>query len=250
MGEQVCFSKGNLQYHPLQNQWRFAEHQWDIVGAENSHISETYNGWIDLFGWRTSGYNNIQPYFTYSQTQYYGPLTAEMSGTNYDWGVYNAISNGGNQKGLWRTIEWSELKYLLTERQTSSGIRYAKAVVNNVNGLILLPDDWNPSYYTLNHVNETGDNITDDPSYSTNIISLSNWTNHLENHGAVFLPAAGIRTSGTTTDYAGHYGRYWTSTWYAGDRAVALNFTASNVNWNYFPYVNQGLSVRLIRNAE
>ena len=31
---QVCFSKGNLQYQASTNTWRFAENQWDIIGAD------------------------------------------------------------------------------------------------------------------------------------------------------------------------------------------------------------------------
>ncbi|MBO7529042.1 MAG: hypothetical protein J6T37_04115 [Bacteroidales bacterium] len=46
---QVCFSKGNLQYQPSTNTWRFTEHQWDICGHHNSNISQHYSGWIDLF---------------------------------------------------------------------------------------------------------------------------------------------------------------------------------------------------------
>ena len=53
-GKQVYFSKGNLQYRATTGTWRFAEHQYDIVGKDNNKISETYDGWIDLFGWATT----------------------------------------------------------------------------------------------------------------------------------------------------------------------------------------------------
>lgn len=254
MGEQVCFSKGNLQYHPVLDQWRFAENQWDIIGEENSNTSASYNGWIDLFGWRTSGYNNIQPFETATISTYYGPLTANMAGTNYDWGVFNAISNGGNRIGLWRTLEWSEIEYILDKRQTSSGCRFALAKVNNVDGLILLPDDWNTSYYSLNNVNVTGGTSEIPTEFAANTISQSDWNNRLENHGAVFLPAAGVRVGNDTHDYScgnpGAKGRYWTSTWYASDRAVSLYFMKNLVRWNDFPYVSTGLSVRLVRNVD
>ena len=32
-GKQVYFSKGNLQYRATTRTWRFAEHQYDIIGA-------------------------------------------------------------------------------------------------------------------------------------------------------------------------------------------------------------------------
>ena len=67
------------------------------------------------------------------------------SSANYDWG-YNAISNAGNQENSgWRTLTNGEWSYLLMTRSTASGIRYAKAQVNGINGVILLPDNWNNS---------------------------------------------------------------------------------------------------------
>ena len=68
-GDKVVFSRGNLQYQPSTNTWRFAEHQYDFVGDDyfgnvyigsekcnNALISDTYSGWIDLFGWGTGRY--------------------------------------------------------------------------------------------------------------------------------------------------------------------------------------------------
>ena len=63
----VYFAKGNLQYNAVQGThatadggteqgtWRFADHQWDYVGSDNCNISQTYDGWIDLFAYGTSG---------------------------------------------------------------------------------------------------------------------------------------------------------------------------------------------------
>ena len=58
----VAFAKGNLQYQASTNTWRFADKQYDVIGEENANVSENYDGWIDLFGWGTSGYNNRMPY--------------------------------------------------------------------------------------------------------------------------------------------------------------------------------------------
>jgi len=49
----VTFSPGNLQYHPANNEWRFAPSQLDYIGEDNANISATYKGWIDLLGWGT-----------------------------------------------------------------------------------------------------------------------------------------------------------------------------------------------------
>jgi hypothetical protein len=213
--QQVQFSQGNLQYRASTNTWRFAEHQWDYVGSQkssfvgevdgvsiiweniggtvsgsdNSEISPTYNGWIDLFGWGTSGYNGKNPYMTSTSNIDYGNGENNIAGTNYDWGVYNAISNGGNRKNYWRTLTHEEWKYLFEMRTTPSGIRFAKAKVNDVGGIILLPDDWNASTYSLNNTNTD----TSEAYFDDNTISASQWTT-LENAGAVFLPAAGWRS--------------------------------------------------------
>ena len=50
----VYFSPGNLQYQASTHTWRFAENQYDIIGADNAKVSPKYNGWIDLFGWGTA----------------------------------------------------------------------------------------------------------------------------------------------------------------------------------------------------
>ena len=65
--EKVRFSKGNLQYQASTNTWRFAENQWDYIGEGNTNASASYEGWIDLFSWGTSGYDHgatcYQPWF-------------------------------------------------------------------------------------------------------------------------------------------------------------------------------------------
>ena len=58
-GKTVRFSQGNLQYQASTDTWRFAEHQYDCIGNTNSNISLFYQGWVDLFGYGTSGYNDV-----------------------------------------------------------------------------------------------------------------------------------------------------------------------------------------------
>ena len=51
--KKVYFAHGNLQYQASTQTWRFAENQYDTIGGANSNISDSYSGWIDLFGWGT-----------------------------------------------------------------------------------------------------------------------------------------------------------------------------------------------------
>ena len=209
--QQVCFSQGNLQYKASTNTWQFAANQYDYIGNNNGNISETYNGWIDLFGWGTSGYNHgavcYQPWSTsttFSDYYAYGsPIFSLFDETGQaDWG-YNAISNGGGQTNQWRTLTTQEWQYVFNTRTTTSGILYAKAKVNNVNGVILLPDDWSSSTYSLSNTNQSG------ADYTSNTISSTQW-NTLQDAGAVFLPAAGSR-EGTSVNDIGSYGYYWSA---------------------------------------
>ena len=174
--QKVYFSKGNLQYQASTNTWRFAEHQWDIAGWDNSNRSATYDGWIDLFEWG-AGDKPLGGHDVAAQWR---------SRQFFDFGN-NAISNGGNIEKLWRTLTVKEWSYLLYERQNISGMRFVKATINDTGGLILLPDNWKKDMYKLRKVNNGNSN------YDSNIISVDDWIRVFEANGAVFLPAGGLR---------------------------------------------------------
>ena len=143
--EKVVFSKGNLQYCPATKQWRFADHQWEYIGKANELKSEAefdnYRGWIDMFGFCTSGwydghYNiNYKPSFTkkeYKEEGYayegYGPHknTPRRDDPRYDWGMYNRIINGGNETNSWRCLNEQELYYLQWQRPCNPTTGYYK----------------------------------------------------------------------------------------------------------------------------
>ena len=260
--QKVFFSPGNLQWsatnggntattHAVAGNgtaagtWRFATNQWDMTGT-NGSISATYTGWIDLFGWGTSGYNNKYPYMTSTTNQDYGN-GSHIAGTNYDWGVYNAIYNPKTQTtdapGTWRTLTKDEWVYLLNSRPTASSIRYAKAIVNGVNGLIIVPDNWITSIYSLNNTNNPN------AAHSSNIIGATDWAK-MEAAGCVFLPAAGYRME--TSEYNFNSGgSYWSTTYYDRDNAYYMYF-GSNVVGNYlnpsaYSDCYYGRSVRLVK---
>ena len=246
---QVNFSQGNLQYQAYTNTWRFALNQYECIGSDNINISATYDGWIDLFGWGTSGYNHgavcYQPWSTSSDPSDYFAY-GDSNCTLYDqtgradWG-YNAISNGGNQTGQWRTLTRPEWYYLFCTRATSSGMRFAKACVNNVNGVILLPDNWDLSYYGLSSMNSVS------ASYGSNTITAAQWST-LEEHGAVFLPSAGIRQNLTSISQLDARGYYWASNVVSNTNANACCFTpAVDTIWFQNSWRRYyGMSVRLV----
>lgn len=253
-GDQVFFSQGNLQYRASTGTWRFASNQYDYIGNANSNISQTNSGWIDLFGWGTSGWptgaNRLyQPWQTGSPSLFGPPGENDLTGSyaNSDWGVYNAISNGGNTTNTWRTLtggsdgEWI---YILETRSTPSGIRYAKAKVNGVSGVILLPDDWSESFYPLYNTNMVN------ASWSSNNISISQWST-LEQYGAVFLPAAGYRdgTTFNTGNNDGIAGYYWSASCFHSDGAKSTEFFRYSFDYSISGYFlrNRGFSVRLVQ---
>ena len=268
--QQVQFSQGNLQYIGNSQIWKFADHQWDCIGYGQGSTSSTVDR--DLFGWGTSGWHdtgdpynvNYQPWSTsgfydtvnMSYNRYgYGPSTnmpspnLTGSSANYDWGVFNPISGAGGQAGLWRTLTNEEWIYLFNMRSTSSGKRYAKAQITNangcesMNGIILLPDDWNTSYYPLYNTDQGN------AGYSSNVISANDWNNNLEPHGAVFLPAAGLRGE-ASVDMVGEIGDYWSTSYANQDNSYNLTFNNSNFYYDCAVSRYAGRSVRLVRSVQ
>lgn len=250
--QKVYFSQGNLQYHAAYNIWRFANNQYDCIGEGNHNISENYDDWIDLFGWATSGYPHgtlcYQPWSTnpygneYGWGGIYGGYT-ELWG-DADWG-YNPINNGGNEIGTWRTLKKDEWVYLLLNRNTLNGIRFAKAKLNNVNGLLLLPDDWNADAFPLNNTDDAAS------TFSSNMISLNKWKD-MEGAGAVFLPAAGGRDERTVVDFD-KVCYYWSASENISGGvlisgiAYAVGVNDEELVGDYSTKMCYGLAVRLVR---
>ena len=242
-GTQVYFSKGNLQYKAKTNTWQFAENQWDYVGSNNKKMSKDYDGWIDYFCWATSGYKyepyKIQNAFSYER------YIRDIRETKFDWG-YNAIANGGNTPGIWRSLSGNEWSYIMNKRNTESGMLYALAKVNGVKGLIVLPDDWKASTYVLNYVNEPYDH-----HYNDNVISKTDWLKKFEANGAVFLPAAGFyKESGKMKiKKVGEAGYYWLGDRKDGSNGKCIYFEDMYVTRVWDSFFSSGFCVRLVRTA-
>lgn len=277
-GQQVNFASGNLQFYrdlpddydgtpSHYNHWRFAVNQYDYVGgattgnvssADNKirqwNFNRNDNRWnvnytgnlkyIDLFGWGTGN----------------DPLNfnTNISNSNYqEWHNYN--STIGSE---WYTLSKAEWAYILDSRTTN--LRFLKATVNGVKGLILFPDGfaW-PSHVIASttiygKINSKTDNFTE-------AITTTQWTS-LENKGAIFLPAGGYRTlRGNCRDNPipnSEYGNisnvqsagyYWSR-----DELSSNTSNASHLRFgsNYVATANTngekktGYSVRLVRNVQ
>ena len=234
-GDQVYFSQGNLQYVGT---WQFAENQWDYFGNSQS---DNHRDW---FGWGTGDAPNK---VSDDEADY-----ADF----HEWGD-NPITNGGNEPNLWRTLTSAEWHYLLYTR-TSAATLFAFGSVNDVNGLILLPDNWEkPEGASFTASTTQGLAIVhgmyeDDNNdhYLDNTYTIAQWE-VMETSGAVFLPAAGGYGWSSSIGEAGFY---WTSTPYphAANGAYVLDFHSSSscfIN-HYWSSGNRGhWSVRLVKDV-
>ncbi len=250
--QKAKFAPGNLQYQASTNTWRFADEQFTIIEQGNANKSATYDGWVDLFGWGTSGWsgsgaNKYQPYdLGGGNNDYYlgGSAGNNMTGdyANADWGIYNAISNGGNKAGLWRTPTMAEWEYLRSGRPNADNL-VAAASVNNVNGVIILPDNWElPSGITFNPGFSSGNGS--EYFKTINEYTYDEWKK-MEANGALFLPTS-CTLAGTTVQYINEDGSYWSSTT-SGASACYFGLRSNKTSFIYQYNRGYGRGVRLLK---
>ena len=214
-GDKICFSQGSLQFNPAKYEFRFAKNQYEAILKDNEKIAPGLNGWIDLFGWGTSGYMGCQPTEFSEKSSEYGPSSGDVAGTNYDWGLYNPITNGGNKEGVWRTPTSSEWAYLQTDMR--------------------MPDNvWTKSICV------PGDVTTD--NCATNTYSAEQWA-QLEVLGVVFIPHTG-RRAGKKYEDTGWYN------WLASDHSSADCAAAGDFGRVCSYYKYRGFQVRLIKDIK
>ena len=244
-GKTVGFAPGNLQctidsgpdttgYIYVPKDWCFAEHQWDSIGSTGNVFA--IDSKLDLFGWvgQSSQYDNYGVSKS-SNDNDFGTVATDTLKT--DWGNVPAIKSALGSG--WRTLTSDEWDYIFKTRVTSSGLRFTKAKVNNIAGMILLPDNWSTSYYTLY------DNNSGTVSYSGNTISKNVWETTFEPNGAVFLPVSGYR-SGTSLANWTSEGRYWANDTESTFNARNLYFTAGTLNTTANNGRHYGFAVRLV----
>ena len=247
-GEKVLFSQGNLQYQASTDTWRFAENQYDYIGSANSSISESYTGWIDLFGWATNGLEantatGKMPYYTGTTNEDYGPsiTSGEFDRTVYDWG--KAIDDS------WHTLSNAEWNYIFAGRANYSSL-YGFGRLFGVNGVFLLPDDWSWSETEIATAATAAGFAWSGgaKTFSSNIISNNTLWSVMESAGAVFIPAAGYR-QGTTINMSGDGGDYWSSTASSDKNAYRTSFYDEHLILSNNYGRSDGISVRLVRSS-
>ena len=182
-GKYVQFSTGNLQYEVGTNTWSFASKQYEVIGGEaytgsnntNYGMNEPgYTGKLDLFGWSSDGKFGVNPSNTDADYGY--------AGSDFvDWGELV------NETG-WYTLTKEEMNHILARTKDGKKL-WALATVCGMNGLILLPDNWNTSI-TLDY-----GYVPANFNYTKNQIDDATWQT-LEAAGAVFLPEGGTRVGG------------------------------------------------------
>ncbi len=230
-GDKVYFSQGNLQYQASTDTWRFAEHQWDFVGDDtdgnvfendvkcnNALTSNTYDGWIDVFGWGT-GQNPTFTGCTYDDIDKYREY--------HEWGD-NKIINGIDHN--WRSLTSNEWYYLLMRNRNIKTIKvsYVNVDLQGIQGVILLPDTWNNENYQL--------------SNNSNInLSISDWYRYFESQGAVFMPVTHKRECNTMQKPKGN-GDWGTNYWSSSQRDDYFGLDNHGMQLQKF----YGLMVRLV----
>ena len=265
-GTKVHFSQGNLKAVTddtwLSYEWYFMDNQYDIVERTKDDIADEYYGKTaaTLLGWGTSGYDHgatyYQPYNTNFSGKYYKAYNSSYTNLysstgKADWG-YNAIKNSISEENKWRTLKLAEFQYLFQTR-TDAADKWGYATVNDMHGIIVLPDSFDDPY------KNNGSDAFDGSStgWSANVYGEEDWNDYMEPAGAVFLPAAGQRVGGNLNQTyggaqfkPGDYGFYWTSDKEGGTSMASNNaYTIKFVN-NSLSYPVQtkawGQSVRLV----
>ena len=255
--KQVYFSQGNLQYTQSTATWAFAEHQYDMIGTDNvtggtvSHDAtegdevsgEALADKIDLFGWSGST-AAVQWGVGIS-----GNSAADYSGDFVDWGS-NTI--GTDAPDTWRTLTRDEWKYVLSNRadaDTKKGVARINLSSDGTvyaNGLILLPDTWTaPAGVTFKSGVASERSVQAYADYQT--FTLSDWQ-QLESAGAVFLPAAGMRSTKQVL-YAHQDVTLWTATYYDATYVGQVDADSRSID-TYRSERYYGRTVRLVQDVK
>ena len=173
----------------------------------------------------------------------------DYSGDFVDWGS-NTI--GTDAPNTWRTLTRDEWEYVLSKRPDASTKRgVARINLSSdgtvyANGLILLPDTWTaPAGITFKSGVAGKRSLQAYADYQT--FTLSEWQ-QLESAGAVFLPAAGMRSTKQVL-YAHQEVTLWTATYYDATDVGQVDADSRSIG-TYRSERYYGRTVRLVQDVK
>lgn len=212
--QKVRFSPGNLQY--VDHQWRFAEHQGDVLSVYNDDT-------CDLFRWSAANTG-------------WGVTSEEIAAANTVMDYRESYVDYGTNPQLieslgegWRTLSAEEWDYLLNKRtfdgDTGLYNSYVNVRINGQYGVLIFPDGYTQQ---LEHPGVIPDSC-------------------------VFLPASGYRTDDRlVSNSEGHYrtaSPHPTTLW----ECITVRFYQDNgfprARLSY-SHRTIGVAVRLVRDVE
>ena len=184
--------------------------------------------------------------------------------TNCEWGIHfddAGVGSDSETNGSWYTLSGYEWTYLLNKRPNAvilvgKGMIHVESTGKYVNGLFILPDNWElPSSCRFRpgstadfsaNIYTTGDSDKFDGSWAA-----------MEAAGAVFLPTSGYRfyrNGNSTFASEGYVGYYWSSSAssngadgnYASELAFCTWFDSNGVDIEGTESRSHGISVRLV----
>lgn len=180
-GKYVFFSKGNLQYRPMDGSWRIAPQQYHSCFVEDRTIvGENYSEWMgddkwtDVFRWGAV-MEGGSPGLTILSKDYTAFVDAD--------GKMKGVCAYGAE---WTLLDKDEWNYLLEQRPDALDKR-GGAIVGGILGWVILPDEWCAPDGVAPFVGQYNVKYTKD---LPNNYTLEEWAK-MESSGAVFLPPTG-----------------------------------------------------------
>ena len=220
--KKVYFSCGNLQYNTETQKYQFAEHQYDVIGDGGANTGE--NGIRDLFGWGT-WQEGKDPMLSETDDSKYFYDQSKLSTIGAEWTILNKE-------------EWSYLK------DRNGGTKIGTARINDMNGLVILPDTWKQPEGVTFKSGFTFEEDDEEAYPKNNKYTPEEWEK-MEKAGAVFLPATGWRFGTGLLKY-NRYGVYWSSTTIDEQGAYFIYVFSGGFGW-YYGNRYYGEPVRLVQ---